>query len=159
MVINMKKWNIIVSCLFAAVALFFFVATFHVQSGVQIEVISGRVVPYVLSVLLFVLSIILILTSVFSKKISEETLRVFTKGNILVPVSMGVFLCYILVIRTLGFYVSTGLFLICTMMLYDRDRDRRSLVKKGLVSIGIPVVIYLLFYRLLRVYLPTGTLF
>jgi putative tricarboxylic transport membrane protein len=62
---------------------------------------------------------------------------------------------YILVLSVLGFVVSTALFLIGVSWYLDEQRHVRSLIRL-VVGAGIPVILWLVFGRLLGVVLPAG---
>jgi hypothetical protein len=155
----MKKWNIILALFLVFSGLFFFFESEKIGGGVKTETIAPKLIPQSCAIIMVVCSVLLIGFSLFDKKHDTEKISVFTKKNILIPFTMVILFCYIMILEFIGFYISTGLFLFCLMMMYDKKWNIRDLGIKSAVSIGFPLIIYLIFYQLLNIYLPTGTLF
>lgn len=70
-------------------------------------------------------------------------------------IGLGIILAYIVAIDTLGFFVSTTLFLV-GFMLFLRIRNYLAI---GLTTLGVDLFIYVLFVRQLKLTMPAGILF
>ncbi len=71
-----------------------------------------------------------------------------------VPIIVVVFLGYLLLFDRLGLILSTALFLMAVLWLYER----RSFVSSAITAVAVPVGLHLLFVTFLNVALPGGPL-
>jgi hypothetical protein len=108
--------------------------------------------PILLGILLIALSSLAILVSFVSKE--EETI-VFGEGTQRVIITSGIVLGYLVGVATLGFLLSTPLFLIIIMRYFHVPKWSTVL----LVSFTTTAILYVVFLKFLSVSLPSGILF
>ncbi len=151
----MKKLNIILSVFFSCCALLFFILSLQLNQVGKNELISSGTIPLILSILLFICSAVwLILTMRTPEPAGEKQPILFWKGNLLVPITMGLVFLYVFFMQLVGFFISTAVFLVVIMFLFNPRKNVLHIVKIVLISVCFNVTVYLLFSRLLRVYLP-----
>lgn len=102
--------------------------------------------PKVISIILFVLGVLIFISSGKDKKVEKNPNAKYTL------VTIGVFAVYIVLIGKIGYLVSTILFSFAIISLLKKD----SIVLKVIYSIVFPAGLYLLFTYAFKVSLPTG---
>lgn len=102
--------------------------------------------PKVISVILFVLGVLIFISSGKDKTVEKNPNVKYTLMTI------GIFAVYIVLIGKIGYLVSTILFSFAIISLLKKD----SIVLKVVYSIIFPVGLYLLFTYAFKVSLPTG---
>lgn len=113
-----------------------------------------------------VLSFLLLVSGFLGKREQEETAvqgegekAKDAKGRKMAAVMLALMILYVIGMQTIGFCVSTLIFLIGSMLInYPGKADKKALMRITIVSAGITVLIYLVFKMLLYVPLPTGFL-
>lgn len=102
--------------------------------------------PKVISVVLFILGVLIFISSGKDKKVEKNPNVKYTLTTI------GIFAIYIVLIGKIGYLVSTILFSFTIISLLKKN----SIVLKVIYSIVFPVGLYLLFTYAFKVSLPTG---
>lgn len=140
-----------ISIILLFLAIFYLALSFRLPPYAFVPVDSD-VVPIGLGFLLIILSIVLYFSKDQEKEGDEERIPKSELPFILGIV--GFIIAYIFFLEIIGFIVTTILFLfLCSLFLgYKRH------VINGIVSITIPILIYLLFDSFLQVQLPQGIL-
>ncbi|QQK81722.1 tripartite tricarboxylate transporter TctB family protein [Salicibibacter cibi] len=113
-------------------------------------IIDANAFPILLGSLLIILSVILF----FTKSDEGASLFVAKKDFKVIATVLGMLLIYILLLEHLGFVFITTLFIfICSLFLGYRNH-----IANAIVSIIVPISLYLLFTRYLMIALPEGIL-
>lgn len=102
--------------------------------------------PKVISVILFVLGVLIFISSGKDKTVEKNPNVKYTLMTI------GIFAVYIVLIGKIGYLVSTILFSFAIISLLKKN----SIILKVIYSIVFPVGLYLLFTYAFKVSLPTG---
>lgn len=132
-------------------AICYLVMSFQLPSYEYVPVDSD-LVPIGLGFLLLILSIVLYFTSDQKKENDDDHL---SKSELkIVLVVIGFIFLFIFFLEIIGFIITTVLFLFfCSLFL----GFKKHLVN-AIVSLSVPILIYLLFDSFLQVQLPTGIL-
>ncbi|MFZ3578396.1 tripartite tricarboxylate transporter TctB family protein [Virgibacillus sp. DJP39] len=141
-----------ISIFLIILAIGYLVLSFQLPSYAYVP-IDADLVPICLGVLLLVLSIILYFTKDQAKKENDDDHISKSELKIILAV-IGFIILFIFFLEILGFIITTVLFLFfCSLFLgYKRH------IINAIVSLSVPILIYLLFDSFLQVHLPTGIL-
>ncbi len=136
----MKRIDLAIS-----IILIIFGCAYYYQTNSFISA-DAALVPRIYAALLIVFSLILLIKSFFTK----ET---FSGGKIKhILIAMGIFTIYVLIVPTLGFYLSSFIFVFILLLLRG--------VKKIYILAGVPLgsvlFIYVFFQKVLSVPVPLG---
>lgn len=112
--------------------------------------------PEGVSWILLGLSIVLILTSLLKRSVSSPKV---TKINWNVIFSFVILFAYIILLPYLGFILATFIFLWILQVFLTRIRTLNSFLKITLISVIFSLVTFLLFEKVLQVFLPRFDLF
>jgi hypothetical protein len=113
--------------------------------------VSPRFLPNVLALLLLVLSICQIVSGFKKKdKKDQKTYTINPNELKLIGKSMLIFIVYLVAINIVGYLISTTVTLAVFMLVYGQ----KNIKKIALVSVGIPIVIYIFFTKALQMVLP-----
>jgi len=113
--------------------------------------VSPRLLPNIIAFLLLILSISQIIGAFKVKDTGDE--EVYTINPIelkLIGKSMLVFIAYFIAINLVGYIISTIAALAVFMLIFGQ----RNIKKIALVSVGLPIVIYIFFTKALQMILP-----
>jgi putative tricarboxylic transport membrane protein len=143
-----KPGEIAVGLCFAAVGIVFMIGAFKLQIGVPTEPHPGFF-PFVDGVILIALSA-LFLFQAWGGRAGDSQAFGRMKGPIIVVLTL---VLYVATLETLGYVITTAV--LSAVVLYVLETKPRALI---LVSLGLAVVSYLLFDRVLGVTLPAGLL-
>ncbi len=113
--------------------------------------VSPRFLPQILALLLMFLSICQVISGY--KKRGQEDQKIYTINPNelkLILKSLGVFIIYIIALNITGYLITTVVALAVFMFLYGQRNIKRIV----LVSVGIPIAIYLFFTKALTMVLP-----
>lgn len=149
----MKKVNILISVLLIIVAGLIINETRHFPklSGTDV---GAAFFPNLLSCLLILLAVILIVNSLRGKKNERE--EASQRNSWRKPgIGFVAVIIYLVLIYYLGFYISTPIFLILFMWMIQYRKWMPVLASAGLATLFI----YEVFEVLLKVPMPTGSLF
>ncbi|GAA0591203.1 hypothetical protein GCM10009001_04060 [Virgibacillus siamensis] len=139
-----------VSFILMLIAVFYLILSFNLPAYAYVPVDSDMV-PIGLGFILFALAVALF----FTKDQEPNEADKIPKKEL--PVVLGVvafIILYIFLLEIIGFIVMTVLFLfLCSLFLGYRKH-----IVNGIVSLTMPILIYLLFDSFLQVQLPTGIL-
>lgn len=147
----MKLPNIIFGIIIICIGALFFGMTFDFPK-LTLEPVGPSFMPRVYSVLLIMLGLLLIM-NLFKNNEAANSIDRKNLKNVLF--SMLLVLMYIILIRYIGFYISTLLFSI-SFLLFSRVRNKYVIIS---LPIGIITVIFIFFDKLLKVAIPLGILF
>ncbi len=151
----MKTLNIVLASAFALLAVFFFIASMQFKTAMQLEMLTSGSVPKVISVLLFLCAAAWIVLAIVSKDPTHtETFQLLSQRNILVASTFSIVVLYVLLMQLTNFYIATFAFLTCLMFVYKPLKSFRHVLNIILIAVCLDATIYLLFSKLLRVYLP-----
>lgn len=152
----MKKYDIGASLVFAGIGVF--VLT---QCGQWEDYVRGALGPgfwpKILAIFLIIISVVMLLTSLFKKYEEEEEPVIDYRSPAFKQVFKLFFVLalYGIGLYWLGFFVPTILFVILVMFIMGVRNVKILLI----TSVGIAACIYIVFAQLLNLYLPTARLF
>ena len=149
---NTKKkfnWNII-SCIF----IYIWAGIFFVSS-LGIEDAGSRMFPQIMCGLSALLSTLFLISCLRGKDVKEGDDPISFAGTGRAAVMGAILSGYILLNYLTGFYISTVIFLPIGM-LYLGQRNWKVI---AVISIALPLIIFLFFDLLLGMMMPTGILF
>ena len=153
----MKRLANIISCVFIAISVWFFVISLSFPPGSNGAVGPGYF-PRIMCVLVIFLSLLqLILSRNIVETPEQADLGLFKKENLRVWLTMGIVLVYIICIKEIGFIVSSivAQFVLNT---YYKVHEKHKILYVILPFIVV-AVLYYVFHHLLHVNLPKGLLF
>ncbi|WP_188455822.1 tripartite tricarboxylate transporter TctB family protein [Virgibacillus oceani] len=140
-----------ISICLIAVGIFYLILSFRLPAYAYVP-IDSDMIPIGLGFLLLILAVFLFFTN--DQKTNDNDERIPKKELPIVLGVVGFIVCYIFFLEILGFILVTVLFLFfCSMFLGYKKH-----VVNGIVSLAVPILIYLLFDSFLQVQLPTGIL-
>jgi putative tricarboxylic transport membrane protein len=147
--------NAIGSLFFLAFSCFYFLNVFNIKKmpGNQFEVMTASTFPYYIGLAGIILSILIFILSFKDEQkeyISLSYLKSLDFKTTLYFVAAMIF--YGFTIRSLGFIISTIIFLVIGFVLLKEKNKKRIL----LISVGVSVGFYLLLNNLLGVYIDPG---
>jgi putative tricarboxylic transport membrane protein len=143
-----KTGEIVVGLCFAVIGIVFVIGAIKLKVGVPTEPHPGFF-PFVDGVILIALST-LFLIQAWGERAGEGSVFGNVRGPSIVVVTL---VLYVATLETLGYVITTAI--LSAVVLKVLDAKPRALV---LVSVGLAIVSYLLFTRLLGVMLPPGLL-
>ncbi len=118
---------------------------------------SPGLFPLIMSCLLLFLGFLLVVSELRSKKVVEQQKNTKTEGILngatlkLLGIMIFTAIMYAFIMKFIGFFVTSFIYLCCMMLLMGEKRWHIVLI----VAISTCAVIYVLFYRFLGVMLPT----
>ena len=143
-----KTGEIAVGLCFAVIGIVFVIGAVKLTVGVPTEPKPGFF-PFIDGVILITLSV-LFLFRTWSERVSEGAAFGNVRGLAIVVVAL---VLYVATLESLGYVITTAV--LSAVVLKVLDTKPQALI---LVSVGLAVVSYLLFTRLLGVVLPSGLL-
>jgi hypothetical protein len=114
--------------------------------------------PRIIAVVLAILSLTLFVSD-WAESETEDRSRAFLRH---VWPGLLIGLVYLLVMESLGFYLSSWLAFLAVILAYGGEQpilQPKTVLTKAAVSAGFMVILYLLFWNGLNVRTPTGILF
>lgn len=180
-----EKKELWIGIVFLALSIAYFAGSFAIPSysGYGQQTIDSKFMPRLLGIMLAILSILQIVVSYARLKRSLNRSKsseaysgaattsnmddvkksfdedAYIKGSsIRSVVVIGVFLLfYVVTFKSLGFILSSMIFLLCTILYLTPKEKRNWFLILGL-SIGIPIMVYFLFVSGFKLKLPPGIL-
>lgn len=153
----MKKLANIISCIFIAISVWFFVISLSFPPGSNGAVGPGYF-PRIMCMLVIFLSVLqLVLSRNIVETKEQADLGLFKKENLRVWLTMGIVLVYIICIKAIGFIVSSIVFQF-GLNTYYKVHEKYKILYVILPFIVV-AVLYFIFHNLLHVNLPKGLLF
>ena len=116
--------------------------------------------PRILAVIMVALALIqLFKASREEAEPSRETAGETIQWTVLFP-GLAITLVFVLSIETIGFYTGSFLAFLCIVLFYGKRKwtDPGALLYKSLIGLGLMLVLYGLFWKLLYVHTPEGWL-
>jgi len=160
----MKRISDVISIIFIAVAAAFFGISFTFPPGSNGAVGPGWF-PRIMCVIVILLSVInLVTTTLEEKNKTEEEIRadrqkaaqLFSKENLIVWVTVGATLLYVIGIQKIGFVVSSIVYMLIMNFYYKVPKV--SKIVTFVVPFAVTGLLYYVFTNLLHVVLPSGIL-
>lgn len=153
----MKKISNVISLVFIAIAVFFFIISLSFPPGSNGAVGPGYF-PRIMCGLVFFLSVLNLILSRKEVETPEQAeVKIFKKENLRVWITMGITLVYIICIKTIGFVVSSIVFQFGIN--YYFKVQEKSKVCFFVLPFAVVAALYYVFHNLLHVVLPAGILF
>lgn len=151
----MKKVNVILSAVLIGFGIFYAYLTANLPDRNLPNTLGSDFMPWVLAGCLFLLSLLLLIKSVFGSSPEQFDFSISPKeGFGVIFLTIGVF-AYVKFMILIGFVLATPIFL-ALLMLITGSRKWKEIV---IVSIFATFSIYLLFQKIFQVILPRGELF
>ena len=160
----MKRISDVISIIFIAVAVAFFVISNSFPAGSN-GAVGPAWFPRIMCVIIIILSVInLVTTTLADKELSEEersadrqkTANIFSKDNLIVWITVGATLVYVICIQKLGFVVSSIAYILIMNFYYKVPKISR--IAAVVIPFAVTGVLYYVFTNLLHVVLPSGIL-
>lgn len=156
----MKKKDMLASIVFLILAglLFFHTGTYPVREK-GIVVLNPGFYPQLLAVILGILSVLLLLSSLKGGNEEGQKQGIWQTGKtiLLFFMTLGLLVLYPLILNFFGFATAGFLFLFSLITALTENAKSRILPILG-ISLGLTVVMYLVFKVILRIPFPTGIL-
>jgi hypothetical protein len=143
-----KTGEIVMGLCFAVIGIVFVIGAIELTIGMPTEPHPGFF-PFVDGVILIALSVIFLFRT-WGERTGEGSAFGNVRGLVIVVIAM---VLYVATLESLGYVITTAV--LSGVVLYVLDTKPRAIV---LVSVGLAVISYLLFTRLLGVILPPGLL-
>lgn len=139
------------------------IASFSIKHLVVAR-IGSAFVPQLAATLLALLSITLILQSIFQApastsqqgKLTEQDAEAYLKRKKRVRLTFLLILCYLVLLDSVGFLITTALYLFFQFWVLSRRKP--NLPFYGIIAISTSIIIYYLFVKVFVLFLPAGIL-
>ena len=147
-------------CLFFAVA--YFIGSFNIKATARYGIFGGSFMPRVYAAVIALCALVQLVSGLRMKvDASEAKGESGLKKSVPALLAFALLFVYILVMRTLGFILSSIVFLFCLcMLLLPKDeRSKKTYIHLAIFSVVMPVATYLFFRKVVYMALPSGTIF
>lgn len=151
----MKKVNVILSALLIGFGIFYAYLTANLPARNLPNTLGSDFMPWVLVGCLLLLSMLLLIKTVFGSSAEQFDFSISPKEGFGVIFLTGCVFAYVKLMILIGFVLATPIFL-ALLMLITGSRKWKEIV---IVSIFATFSIYLLFQKIFQVILPRGELF
>ena len=152
---SMRVVNITLAIILILFGFFYSYLTMHLPDRNLPNTLGSSFVPWVLVICLYVLSILLLLQSIF-KGSSETCDYAISKKEGISILFLGVIvIVYIKAMAFFGFLLVTPFFLVALMLTIGARKWKEVILTSTLVTFGI----YLFFQKVFQIILPAGDLF
>jgi hypothetical protein len=152
---SMRVVNIILAIVLILFGFFYSYLTMHLPDRNLPNTLGSSFMPWVLAICLFVLSILLLLQSLF--KVSAETCdyAISKKEGTGILFLVVLVVVYIKTMAFFGFLLITPFFLVALMLTIGARKWKEVILTSTLVTFGI----YLFFQKVFQIILPAGEFF
>jgi hypothetical protein len=152
---SMRVVNIILAIVLILFGFFYSYLTMHLPDRNLPNTLGSSFMPWVLAICLFVLSILLLLQSLF--KVSAETCdyAISKKEGTGILFLVVLVVVYIKTMTFFGFLLITPFFLVALMLTIGARKWKEVILTSTLVTFGI----YLFFQKVFQIILPAGEFF
>jgi len=148
----LRSRNVIAGCVLLAIAAGYAYLTVRLPARTLPNTPGPSFFPWINAVALTVLSIALLVQGL---RLPRAVTATGTKGFPgLAAAALGIFAVYLAVLPSIGFVEASVPFFLCLMVLYGG----RGWAMLSAGSVGVPLLLYLLFRHLFGVLLPSGPL-
>lgn len=151
----MKKANIIISSILILFCVFFGVLTARLPDRNLPNTLGIDFMPWVLLIILFLLSVLLLLTNFLGKSLETKDAKITLWEVAGILFLTLIVYGYVQAMNLFGFLIITPVF-IAVLMLFTGSRKWKELIA---VSVLATVGIYFFFQKVFQVQLPGGSLF
>ncbi|MEH7332557.1 tripartite tricarboxylate transporter TctB family protein [Neobacillus drentensis] len=141
------KFDRVASIVFLAVGVLFIVGSRHISSSSYGSVVGPDIFPFILGILLVLLSIRLFFEANQSKGATGNKEKLDYKPFLIIFVAT---LLYILTLETIGYVITTFLFLLVCF----QTMERKKLIMSIIISAAFSGLVYFLFVDVLKGTLP-----
>lgn len=149
----MKKMNCIYASVLIAIGVFANVYARRYAINDKNIQLGPEFFPVLLSYCLIAVALALLLTAIFGKE-QQEAVNLTAQNVIHVLIIIGAFIAYYLLLKPLGFILSSALLVALSMYLLGCKKPVLIII----YSILMPAAVFALFYYALEVSLPLGVL-
>ncbi|MFC7684894.1 tripartite tricarboxylate transporter TctB family protein [Ureibacillus sp. GCM10028918] len=162
-----KLVDMISSLVLIAVSIILFIATFSFRE-MTVSNVGPDFLPRIVAIALFILSFSLLIKAYVQKKKEGEIQKAVSIESIpqkenkkeiylLVITTLLLIVLYLIVMPSLGFLISTAVYLYIQIYLMA-PAEKRSHIKIGIVSVLTSVIVYFIFRNVFYLMLPSGIL-
>lgn len=149
-----KRFNGVISSIaFLVFSIAMFIGSFNIDR-LTITRIGADSAPKLVSILIFICSIFLLVSSILKVKSQKNEAINFAKYKKSFAL-IGMFLVYLLILNGIGFIISTSIFLFFSFVLFTNNNIKTYLFYIAL-SILFTVIVYYVFNNFLNLFLPSG---
>lgn len=159
-----KQYNDLISGIFfLAFSVVIYIASFSIKVN-NAEALGPQFFPRIVAYCMGILSILLIIQKVRAIRGSKKTEEIESSResikNIPFLLTSLLLVLYMFLIKPLGFIMVSifYLFFQITIIIAPKDRKKKNMTIIILISIVIPILLYLLFYHVFNIFLPQGIL-
>lgn len=151
---TLKVANISSGIVSIAIGGFFYFMTFGFPA-IETDILGPAFLPRFYCILLILFGLILVIQAAVKKEAEEKNAEKRSNTYIYGLSAIGIVFLYILFLPYVGFYISTVLAMLA-LLYFSKIRKLLVLVS---VPLGVILFIYVIFEILLKVPVPTGSLF
>lgn len=152
--------SVLISGLFVVISAVLLVASMTIPGASEWDVVGSRLVPQLFAAGLGICSLVIFVMSVKNPAKLADECRAFISGGAkkygVIVMVFAALLVFIAGVKFIGFYVSSGAFLLFLMWYLNGRRFNVPLI---VLSVASPVVLYFVFEKGLKVIMPSGILF
>jgi len=141
--------NLISGLVVTGLGIIFLILSFGISTNSN-DIFNASFMPKIYTILIILFGILIIINS-FKNKINNQTVKEY-KGPIM---TMLLVIIYIMAIPLIGYYLST-IIMIFTFLFIVKFKNRFLLILTPFIASGL---VYVIFEMLLKVPIPTGSLF
>ena len=121
---------------------------------------GAEFLPKVVGWIFLLLALLFLIKGLLSAKedLKEKTEKEYDKDSLLRFLgTIVLFVLYVLLFKSVGFIIMTAVFIFCQILLMAAPEDRKILPALA-ISIIVPIILYIIFGRLLHMAIPDGIL-
>ena len=141
------KFDRIASIVFLTVGVLFMIGSKHISSSSYGSVVGPDIFPFILGILLVLLSIRLFYETFIKQRESGNKEELQYKPFIIIFIAT---LAYILALESVGYVITTFLFLVVCF----QTMERKNLISSIIISAAFSGVVYFVFVEVLKGTLP-----
>lgn len=144
-----EKYGGMILSIFSLILYFLIIPT--QISNVENVLVSPQSFPKALAIVLLILSLCLFASGIKKNKKDDQKIYSISFSEIkLVLITLGIVAAYILVVKYLGYLITTIIALGILMFIYGQRKRKTILI----VSIMVPILIEVFFTKLMKIHLP-----
>ena len=152
--LNLRKADIFGSCILILICGGLATQVMGIESGLSVDILGPRFFPGMILAIIIALSILVIGITLKSKE-GTDTIFATRSGLIHTIITLLIFVIYIVGLATVGYAISTVLFLF-VLSSYFYGKIDKKMIGIAIYAVAATVVVYLLFVYVFKIRLPGG---
>lgn len=143
----------------------FFIFSFSITEKTVTGVVSSRTVPQFVSILGIIVSLYLTITKWLgykkNREVAKDEEKVAAEPRLWKRIIISTILLtgYISLINVFGYILTSIIYLFLQITTIYEKRDKKSIIIIAIISIAIPLILYIPFRYVFNLMIPTGTIF